>query len=68
MVIFGVWGDLARRKPFPALYNLAKDGLLPKEFAVVGFGRSATTTEKFRQKLSKDLSEFAGGHARSNYS
>lgn len=53
MVIFGVGGDLARRKPFPALYNLAKDGLLPKEFAVVGFGRSATTQRNFGKSFQR---------------
>ena len=38
MVIFGISGDLTKRKLFPALYNLAKDDLLPKEFAIVGLG------------------------------
>ena len=34
MVIFGVTGDLTRRKLLPALYNLASQGLLSREFAV----------------------------------
>jgi len=33
MVIFGASGDLTKRKLIPALYNLAKDNLLSKEFA-----------------------------------
>ena len=32
-------GDLTKRKLIPALYNLAKDNLLSKEFALVGFAR-----------------------------
>ena len=39
MVIFGAAGDLTKRKLMPALYNLAKAQLLPKEFAVVGVAR-----------------------------
>src|SRR5450432_2841094 len=38
LVIFGAPGDLAWRKLLPAVYNLNVDGLLPSNFAVVGFG------------------------------
>src|SRR5437764_12184282 len=37
-VIFGAAGDLSWRKLMPALYNLNLDGVLPSNFAVVGFG------------------------------
>src|SRR5438128_11806499 len=37
-VIFGAAGDLSWRKLLPALYNLNVDGVLPSNFAVVGFG------------------------------
>ena len=36
MVVFGATGDLTMRKLVPALYNLGKAHLLPREFAVVG--------------------------------
>jgi glucose-6-phosphate 1-dehydrogenase len=39
LVIFGVTGDLARRKLLPAVYDLANRGLLPPGFVVVGFAR-----------------------------
>ncbi|RNE49194.1 glucose-6-phosphate dehydrogenase [Corynebacterium alimapuense] len=39
MVIFGVTGDLARKKLLPAIYDLANRGLLPAGFTLVGFGR-----------------------------
>ncbi|MGW9403852.1 glucose-6-phosphate dehydrogenase [Arthrobacter sp. NPDC055585] len=39
LVIFGVTGDLARKKLIPAVYDLANRGLLPPSFALVGFGR-----------------------------
>jgi glucose-6-phosphate 1-dehydrogenase len=38
-VIFGVTGDLARRKLIPAVYDLANRGLLPPNFVVLGFAR-----------------------------
>ena len=36
MVIFGASGDLTARKLIPALYRLFKDGLLNKDFFVLG--------------------------------
>lgn len=55
VVIFGASGDLARRKLLPSFYNLAKDGLLPDEFAIVGFARSAFDSEMFRQKVRENI-------------
>src|ERR1700727_1885351 len=39
LVMFGVTGDLARKKLMPALYDLANRGLLPPGFSLVGFAR-----------------------------
>src|SRR5262249_55029141 len=41
LVIFGAAGDLSWRKLLPAVYNLNVDGVLPSNFAVVGFGIGA---------------------------
>ena len=38
-MIFGVTGDLARKKLMPAVYDLANRGLLPPGFALTGFAR-----------------------------
>src|SRR5258708_5111931 len=59
MVIYGAAGDLTKRKLIPALYNLASDGLLSKEFAVVGFARREMTTDEFRAQLDADGAKFA---------
>jgi len=59
MVIFGAVGDLTRRKLIPALYNLAKNQLLSREFAIVGIGRRSISTEDFRNKVSEDIKQFA---------
>src|ERR1700728_2520157 len=59
MVIFGASGDLTKRKLIPELYNLAKDNLLSKEFALVGFARNEMTSEQFRDEIGKEIGEFA---------
>ncbi|HWZ83862.1 MAG TPA: glucose-6-phosphate dehydrogenase [Terriglobales bacterium] len=61
MVIFGATGDLTRRKLIPALYNLATQQLLSREFAIVGVGRTPMTNEEARKKLSEDFKQFATG-------
>jgi glucose-6-phosphate 1-dehydrogenase len=61
MVIFGASGDLTKRKLIPALYNLAREQLLPRQFAIVGVARRPMSHDGFRQKLTQDLQEFATG-------
>jgi glucose-6-phosphate 1-dehydrogenase len=39
LVVFGVTGDLARKKLLPAIYDLAHRGLLPADFVLLGFAR-----------------------------
>ena len=40
--IFGVTGDLAQKKIFPALMDLYIKDLLPKKFAIIGVARFVT--------------------------
>ena len=58
MVIFGASGDLTKRKLIPALYNLAKDNLLSKEFALVGVARNEMDTAQFRDMIDKEIGQF----------
>ena len=51
VVIFGVTGDLARKKVVPAIYDLANRGLLPPTFALVGFGRRDWDDEAFSNEV-----------------
>jgi glucose-6-phosphate 1-dehydrogenase len=39
LVVFGITGDLARKKLLPAVYDVANRGLLPTNFALLGFAR-----------------------------
>ena len=59
MVIFGVSGDLTKRKLIPALCNLAAGKLLTDHFAIVGFAYNDLTTDTFRKQLSEDIKQFA---------
>ena len=47
LVLFGVTGDLARKKLLPAMYDLAHRGLLPPSFSLVGFGRRDWSDDEF---------------------
>ncbi len=58
MVIFGATGDLTKRKLFPALYYLAKDGFLPEDFAIIGVGRQELSGAAFRKQIIADLRSF----------
>ena len=49
LVMFGVTGDLARKKLLPAIYDLANRGLLPPGFSLVGFARRDWEDEDFAQ-------------------
>ncbi len=51
IVVFGATGDLARRKIFPALYNLERTGILPADTRVIGFARRELTRERFAAQL-----------------
>jgi glucose-6-phosphate 1-dehydrogenase len=59
LVIFGASGDLTHRLLVPALYNLAAADLLPDVFALIGVARSESSSDAFRDDLSKSLPQFA---------
>jgi glucose-6-phosphate 1-dehydrogenase len=63
LVIFGVTGDLARKKLMPAVYDLANRGLLPPAFALVGFARRDWADQDFAQIVHDSVRE----HARTEF-
>src|SRR5271155_5906365 len=58
-VIFGATGDLTHRKTVPAFYHLAKNNLLPDDFAIIGFARRPKTDDEFRKDLGDALQKFS---------
>lgn len=57
IVIFGANGDLTKRLIVPALYNLARTGLLPSRLALVGVGHNDKTSEQWRDGLREFLEQ-----------
>ncbi|GGO24498.1 glucose-6-phosphate 1-dehydrogenase [Microbispora rosea subsp. aerata] len=59
LVLFGVTGDLAKRKLLPAIYDLGNRGLLPPGFSLVGFARRDWAHEDFAQVTYEAVKEHA---------
>lgn len=59
LVIFGVTGDLSRKKLIPAVYDLANRGLLPPGFALVGFARRDWDDQDFMKVVYDAVKEYA---------
>ncbi|MDQ3660231.1 MAG: glucose-6-phosphate dehydrogenase [Actinomycetota bacterium] len=58
IVIFGANGDLARRKLLPAFYHLEQEGLMPKNYRIIGNSRSEMTDDEFRNFALEGTREF----------
>ena len=63
MVIFGAGGDLTKRLVVPALYNLARTGILPENFALVGVDLAQDTAEGWCDHLYDAMKSFVGDPA-----
>ena len=59
LVIFGVTGDLARKKLMPAVYDLSQRGLLPPGFALTGFARRDWADQDFGQVVYEAVRQHA---------
>jgi glucose-6-phosphate 1-dehydrogenase len=59
LVIFGVTGDLARRKLVPALYQLAVAKQLPEKLHIIGFARREWDDAQLRSEMRAAVHEFA---------
>ncbi|MGH3927710.1 MAG: glucose-6-phosphate dehydrogenase, partial [Pseudonocardiaceae bacterium] len=57
VVIFGVTGDLSRKKLMPAIYDLANRRLLPPGFALVGFARRDWVDQNFAELVHDSVRE-----------
>ena len=51
LVIFGASGDLTARKLVPAMYEMAKAGLLPSNTRILGVARREKTDDEWRTEL-----------------
>lgn len=58
IVIFGASGDLAKRKTYPALFGLFRQGYLGDRFAVIGYARTDMALDEFHDRLRPFLQKF----------
>jgi glucose-6-phosphate 1-dehydrogenase len=63
LIIFGAAGDLTRRLLLPSLYNLARDGLLSEQFAVIGVARAPLGRDEFIAQVRRGMPEVETGAA-----
>ncbi|WP_343183365.1 glucose-6-phosphate dehydrogenase [Buchnera aphidicola] len=59
LIIFGTKGDLARRKLFPALYQLEKLLKLYKNTRIIGIGRANWTQKKYKKIIKNSIENFS---------
>ena len=59
LVIFGASGDLAKRKLIPAIYEMVREKLLPDQFVLVGYSRSAMTDQQYQAECRDAVEKFA---------
>ncbi len=57
-VIFGVLGDLSRRKLIPSLYQLDRAELIDPETRIIGVARHDITGQEFIEKMRESLDKF----------
>ncbi|KAI8069516.1 glucose-6-phosphate dehydrogenase [Gongronella butleri] len=55
VIVFGASGDLARKKTFPALYRLFKNGRLPVSSKIIGYARSKLDDRAFFDRVEEHL-------------
>ncbi|KAI0068858.1 glucose-6-P dehydrogenase [Artomyces pyxidatus] len=53
IVVFGASGDLAKKKTFPALFGLYRDGYLPEGVHIVGYARTKMDEVEFHKRATQ---------------
>jgi len=59
-IVFGATGDLTQNKLYPALYELARRKMLPKDFTLYGLSRKKMKASTFKKDIHQDLKRYAG--------
>jgi len=56
IIVIGASTEIARKKTFPSLFDLYKNGLLPKKTKIYALGKSTYDDTSYRNKLESFLS------------
>ncbi len=60
LIIFGVTGDLTRRKLLPAVYELIAAGKIEQPFHIIGFARRDWTDQTLVELIRDSIKEYGG--------
>jgi glucose-6-phosphate 1-dehydrogenase len=55
LVLFGITGDLAKKKLFPAVYHMVREGSLPPDVPIVGVSSSPWTDDDLRKRARESI-------------
>lgn len=55
ITVFGASGDLAKKKTFPALFGLFREGHLPETVKIIGYARTKMDQQEFKDKISANF-------------
>src|SRR3954468_14714977 len=60
LVLFGITGDLAKKKLFPAVYHMVKEGTLAPDVPVVGVSSSDWSDDQLRERAHDAIASSLG--------
>ncbi|WP_026105144.1 glucose-6-phosphate dehydrogenase [Halalkalibacterium ligniniphilum] len=66
IVLFGATGDLAKRKLFPALYNLFLDQKLPNPYSIIGSGITDWSESEFQSFVKQSVQTYSRRERKDN--
>ncbi len=55
IIIFGASGDLTHHKLIPSIFKLAEDGVFPKDYYIIGVGRTDFSDATFQDSILADI-------------
>jgi glucose-6-phosphate 1-dehydrogenase len=53
--VLGASGDLAKKKTFPSLFGLYRNGFLPKETRIIGYARTKMDRDEFVKRATEHI-------------
>jgi glucose-6-phosphate 1-dehydrogenase len=66
IIVLGASGDLAKKKTFPALFALFKNGILPQKTQIVGYARTKMDEKQFHERVSSNFKKDDGSESQIN--
>ncbi|GAB5592213.1 Glucose-6-phosphate 1-dehydrogenase [Umbelopsis nana] len=55
IVVLGASGDLAKKKTFPSLFGLYRNGFLPKNTRIIGYARTKMNRDEFVKRATEHI-------------